>query len=62
MVGEERKLLDEIKRRQRVWMERVLTGEGILKTVIEGRMLGKRGRGRNRTGFMDKMQSNRPYV
>ena len=62
MVGEERKMLAEIKRRQRVWMERVLMGEGMLKTVIEGRMLGKRGRGRKRTGFMDKMKSNRPYA
>ena len=46
MVGEERQLLDEIRRRQMVWME-----EGMLKTVLEGRMLGKRGRGRKRIGF-----------
>ena len=61
MVGEERQLLDEIRRRQKVWMERVLSGEGMLKTVLEGRMLGKRGRGRKRIGFLDRMRGSRPY-
>ena len=61
MVGEERQLLDEIRRRQKVWMEGVLSGEGILKTVFEGRMLGKRGRGRKRIGFLDRMKVCRPY-
>ena len=41
MVGEQRQLLVEIRRRQKVWMERVLKEEGMLKTVLEGRMLGK---------------------
>ena len=61
MVGEERQLLDEIRRRQKVWMERVLSGEGTLKTVLEGRMLGKHGRGRKRIGFLDTLKVSRPY-
>ena len=28
MVGEERQILDEIRRRQKVWVERFLSGEG----------------------------------
>ena len=39
MVGG-RKILDEIGRRQKVWMGGVLSGKGKLKTVLEGRMLG----------------------
>ena len=42
-------------------MERVLSGEGMLKTVLEGRMLGKRGRGRKRIGFLDRLKGSRPY-
>ena len=60
MVGEERQLLDEIRRRQMVWMERVLSGEGMLKTMLEGRMLGKRGRGRKTIGFLDRLKGSRP--
>ena len=38
MVGEERNLLEEIRKRQKVWMERVISGNGMLRTAIEGRM------------------------
>ena len=34
MVGEERQLLDEIRMRKKVWMEGVLSGEGMLNTVL----------------------------
>ena len=42
-------------------MDGVLSGEGMLKTVLEGRMLGKRGRGRKRIGFLDRVKGSRPY-
>ena len=60
MAGEERQLLYEIQR-QKVWMEGVLSREGMLKTVLEGRTLGKRGRGRKRMGFLDILKGSRPY-
>ena len=42
------------------WRE-YLAGNGTLKTVLEGRMLGKQGRGRKRIGFLDKLKGSRPY-
>ena len=61
MVGEERYLLDEIRRRKNAWMERVLSGKGMLKTALEGRMLGKREKERNIIGFLDKMKGSWTY-
>ena len=42
-------------------MGRVLSGEGMLKKVLEGRMLGNRGRGRKRIGFLARLKGSRPY-
>ena len=42
-------------------MERVLSGEGMLKTVLKGRMLGKRERRRERIGFLGIMKGSRLY-
>ena len=61
MVGEDRQLLDEIRGRQKVWIEGVLSGEGMLKTVLEGRILGKLGSGRKRIGFLYRLKGDRPY-
>ena len=62
MVGEERKLLNVIRDRQCRWLEEVIRGDGLLKSVIEGRTLGKRGRGRRRIAFMDGMKKGRSYA
>ena len=62
IAGEKRKLLREVRTRQKKWMEEVLRGSGMLKAVIEGRMLGKRGRGRRRIGILDNMKGGRKYV
>ena len=48
MVEEERALIEVIRRRQKKWLGGTLRGEGLLKRVIEGRMQGKRQRGRQR--------------
>ena len=40
-------------------MGRVLSGEGMLRTVLEGRIFGKRGRGRKIIGFLDRMKGSR---
>ena len=51
-IGEERSLIRTIKTRQKKWIGHTLRGESLLKTVIEGKMLGKRSRGRPRQMMM----------
>ena len=46
MVQEERSLMDAILRRKKNWIGHLHRGESLLKEVIEGRMIGKRPRGR----------------
>jgi hypothetical protein len=53
-VGESRCLLDSIRARKRNWVGHVLRGEGLLREVMEGRMEGKRTRGRPRKGMLDE--------
>ena len=45
-IGEERQLMSLIRTRKRKWIGHSIRGEGLLKEVIEGRMEGKRTRGR----------------
>ena len=47
-IGEEISLIRTIKTRQKKWIGHTLRGESLLKMVIEGKMLGKRSRGRPR--------------
>ena len=44
-----------IYRRQKNWIERILKGDGLLRDVMEGRMMRKRPRGRPRAGMMDEL-------
>lgn len=55
MVGEERTLLDGVIRRKKNWIGHVVRGDGLMKEVIEGRCLGKRGRGRPRIGMLEEL-------
>src|SRR5688572_21173200 len=48
MVDEKRSLITTIRERQKNWVGHVLRGDSLLKEIIEGRMVGKRGRGRPR--------------
>src|ERR1700733_9441031 len=48
MIDEERKLMKTIGERQRKWIGHTLRGESLLRMVIEGKMEGKRTRGRPR--------------
>jgi hypothetical protein len=52
-VNESRCLIRTVYKRQKNWIGHVLRGDGLLKEVIEGRMLGKRPRGRPRAGMVD---------
>ena len=44
-----------LRNRKKNWIGHVLRGSGLLKEVIEGRMEGKRGRGRPRLGMLDDL-------
>src|SRR6218665_188261 len=48
LVGEERSLISTIRARQRNWMGHLLRGDSLQREIMEGRMEGKRGRGRPR--------------
>ena len=54
-VGEMRTLIETIIRRKKTWIGHVVRGDGLLKDVIEGRMEGKRTRGRKRVGMLDDL-------
>ena len=54
-VGEERQLLNLIRNRKKNWIGHILRRDGIVKEVIEGRMEGKRSRGRPRAGMLDDL-------
>ena len=54
-VGETRCLIKAVYERKKNWIGHVLRGNGLLRDVLEGRMVGKRGRGRPRIGMLDKL-------
>ena len=55
MVEESRRLLQTILERKKNWIGHVLRGEGLMLEVMEGRMEGRRGRGRKRIGMLKDM-------
>src|SRR5258708_24765701 len=57
-VGEERSLVRTIVNRKKSWIGHILRGGGLLKDVIEGRMEGKRVRGRKRMGMLDVLMES----
>lgn len=54
-VGEQRQLMKLLRNRKKIWIGHVLRGEGLMRDVMEGRMEGKRSRGRPRTGMLDDL-------
>ena len=57
LVVEDRSLISTIKARQRNWMGHLLRGDSLQREIMEGRMEGKRGRGRPRQKLLDWMMS-----
>ena len=57
-VGIDRQLISTLRNRKKSWIGHVLRGDGLLKEVIEGRMEGKRIRGRPRLGMLDDLISH----
>src|SRR6218665_3710917 len=52
---EEKSLMDIIRTRQKNWIGHMLRGNSLQREIMEGRMEGKRGRGRPRQKLMDWM-------
>jgi len=56
-VDEKRMLVSTIRRRQKIWIGHVLRRDSLLRTVLEGRMKGKKVPGRPRTMMLDWMKN-----
>ena len=61
IVGEERMLIKTCKERQKKWVGHILRHDGLLKDVIEGRLEGKRPRGRKGLMMLDSIKGREPY-
>lgn len=55
LVGERRQLLDVIVQRKKNWIGHVLRGDGLMREVMEGKMEGKRPKGRPRIGMLEEL-------
>ena len=55
-VQEKRCLLERVIHSKKRWIGHIVRGEGLLKEVIEGRMEGKRPRGRKRIGMLQEIK------
>ena len=55
IVDESRCLIETIGVRKKNWIGHVLRGDGLLRDVLEGRMLGRRPQGRPRMGMLDEL-------
>ena len=55
LVGERRQMVDTIVRRKKNWIGHSLRHECLLREVIEGKMVGKRPRGRPRIGMLNEL-------
>src|SRR6476469_2957132 len=52
-MNEKRSLIETKWVRQKNWVGHVVKGDGLMKLVLEGKMEGKRPRGRPRMGIID---------
>ena len=59
IVEEERMLLKTCKERQKKWVGHILRHDGLLKDVTEGRLEGRRPRGRKRIMMLDSIKRER---
>ena len=53
--------LNSIQRRKHRWLGHVLRHDGLLCKILEGRMEGKRGRGRRRQRMIEDIMENEKY-
>jgi len=57
LIKEKKCLLSEIRKRKRRWIGDILRHENMLRTVLEGRMKGKRPRGRKIIKMLDDIMN-----
>src|SRR6218665_1298864 len=62
MVKEEGSLMNVVWRRKTNWIGHILRGKSLLSEVIEGRMIGKRPRGRKRLGMLNEFLKESSYA
>ena len=55
-ICEERSLVEAVVKRKKNWIGHLVRGEWLLKLAREGRMEGKRQRGRPRLGMIDDLK------
>ena len=51
-IGVERELLRTSKIRKKKWLGHIMRGNSLYRTVIEGKLEGRRGRGRRRATLL----------
>ena len=61
-VQEKRCILKVIKQRKANWVGHILRGDGLLREIMEGKIEGKRGRGRKRIQVLDDLKKRGSYV
>ena len=61
-VGEPRTILETIMARKKKWIRHNVRTERLMKDVIEGRMFGKRPRGRPRIGMLQELKDQQSYA
>ena len=62
IVQENRSILKIIQKRKANWIGHILRGEGMLRKIIEGKIEGKRGRGRKRIQMLNDLKERGNYV
>ena len=61
LIHEERSMIRSIHQRKHNWIGHVLRHDGLLNRIMEGRIEGKRGRGRKRQQMMDDILEKEKY-
>ena len=57
-VNEERSLMNTIRTRQKNWIGHVLRSNSLQRDIMEGKMEGRKGRGRPRKKLLDWMMED----
>jgi hypothetical protein len=57
-INEERSFMITLRKRQKNWIGHVLGGDNTLRNIVEGKIQGKKSRGRPRMKMLDWMLNN----
>ena len=57
-VGEKRSLMKTLRRRRKYLIGHILRYDGLMKTIVEGKVEGKNGKGRPRTKYMEQVKKD----